>query len=636
MPGRGAAQTASPAMQTVPMTPPGLPSVPAGPNGLHSPSSPPTQLRGDLWANWETQPEGALLNRSQCEGQIAVRAETLLPVSQGAWEGLMEPDISHRPASVEHHNELERATGQNPSGRPAEEGMYLDQGGDAPTGTVHNAMQPAQGAPRDSSQTGTAHIHPGPTNDALSRGEPGGEPAMQNKGKGRGSPGPPTPTPTPAWQAPMEDDKPYEMSELHTPEPKPSGYTVIGDQWNSTPHLEGAIAKTVLDSECTWDDFVTDGIGRDGRPLLDDILAPSNPHRMTFLPIPEEGIEDHAFNDPEQLLRGMSAACIGEIWHFNEGTTILVQVYNLVSPHEGLAGRIVDQLTVATMSITEETDFRIIAPEPTMLPNGERGDMANVFTITNLSPSGAALMTEQRVWASRLIVFMAHRREIVIPGLVCTAMGFGKVEHDEILQAVQAAFHGPEILPMTMRLIQQNPALNQTPMRDVLRATIGELSIETYHLHDGRTFVAIYCDSPTGSVAEWRRWRNTILRVPFRTRLNGTGYALRPATCEGCHSAAHPTEACPLAKLAGWPGPQPTVRRPPTFVRGPGPEEAGTSNNTTRHPQRDHRQPRNAEGFHDYDDRDNDDTFDQGRRGNGKKRGARGRKDKGDEYNDRY
>ncbi|KAI0672130.1 hypothetical protein C8Q78DRAFT_990651 [Trametes maxima] len=742
------------------VTPPGLPSIPSGRGG--NPGSPPpsTQPRGTAWDNWGPYPGGELPTWGQLEGPGMAPAAHWRPgyrecAGAGCTQRLRTRKAGHAPPAEQ----------RNPA--PPVAHPVLPEWGVAGNTRDDQRMNATLGdwtgvQPGDTGRPQELTGDPAPVD---SKGE---ETVGQDKGKERAPPGlPPVKT-----LQPNEAREDFCMPVCLTPEPTPEGFTVIGDQHNPTPDLEGAMAETILDGEKRWDDFVTDGIGRNGQPLsgqvpdweqrtrgrkrprrhependdyedhegvlvyydraaeqsgpprpggprlltrgplpkflqtvdgmdidtptrrgtehrsLDPFVAgftprghhpyplsqsqstteltgrtatmlvgrnvapldpmtfsqapsherrpstripqnleavfrgspagpgttanaqvpgarrqnmkellpivltrplqgptrhyegatsdtpdPTDPMHMTFLPIPTNSVEEHAFNDPEQLLRGMSPARIGEIWHLDARTTILVQVYNLISPHEGLAGRIVDQLTVAVISITDETDFRVIAPEPSIPPNGECGDMANVFVVTGLSPSGADLITDQRIWASRLIVFLAHRREIAIPRLVCTAIGFGRAGHDEILQAVLAAFHGPEVLPMTMRLLQQNPEFAETPMREAIHRTIGTPKVEMYHLEDGRTFVAISCEPPTISTLEWRKWRNTILRVPFRTRHSGTGYALRPAD-------------------------------------GPN---------------------------HSYDNRNDDDAYDYPNRGgNGKRRAGRGKREKYDEYDDRF
>ncbi|KAH9850866.1 hypothetical protein C2E23DRAFT_860887 [Lenzites betulinus] len=98
----------------------------------------------------------------------------------------------------------------------------------------------------------------------------------RDKGKQRGPPGPPSRPRTPPRDLAGEllageydSHSPDRVGWVSPPprDPVPAGFQVTGNVYDSTYTIEEGIVQTIRDEEGTWDDFITDGIGRDGRPL---------------------------------------------------------------------------------------------------------------------------------------------------------------------------------------------------------------------------------------------------------------------------------------------------------------------------------------------------------------------------------
>ncbi|KAI9069622.1 hypothetical protein FKP32DRAFT_1671216 [Trametes sanguinea] len=86
----------------------------------------------------------------------------------------------------------------------------------------------------------------------------------KDKGKGRGPPGPPSP---PAYHdhGVLDAYPTYESTPRASP--RPDDFTVHGSRYESASDIEGAIGEQLDQEGGSYDQFITDGIARDGRPL---------------------------------------------------------------------------------------------------------------------------------------------------------------------------------------------------------------------------------------------------------------------------------------------------------------------------------------------------------------------------------
>ncbi|KAH9846510.1 hypothetical protein C2E23DRAFT_686267, partial [Lenzites betulinus] len=271
-------------------------------------------------------------------------------------------------------------------------------------------------------------------------------------------------------------------------------------------------------------------------------------------PEPAGGFPAHDLSDPEQLLWGLSRDFVHDLWNEPENTAVLVQVYLTHYPTAAQVRTITNAIAMITRVVTGEASFRVLPPEPVRDAQGNRLTSPTTWAIVRLSPPGAHRMVLGRVFSSAELSIMVYPRAISFPDFLVSLGGFTEDHGGEILEAIWAIFNGPRILPLILQYTRVNPIYATYTPEAAAAAIISSLRVSVQTMENGNVVATVYCQSPTSSVHSWRRWRDAVAQVPFRSFFNRTGIARAPSICEGCHGASHPTHLCPYPSLPSWNG----------------------------------------------------------------------------------
>ncbi|EIW55532.1 uncharacterized protein TRAVEDRAFT_50018 [Trametes versicolor FP-101664 SS1] len=273
------------------------------------------------------------------------------------------------------------------------------------------------------------------------------------------------------------------------------------------------------------------------------------PQGFGFTPAPAGGFGPHDFGDPEHLIYGMASDRVEELWQEEPTTTALIEVHGTRHPSPQLIQAQTDLITTVVAAATNETDFRVIGPEaehPT-----RRKYSPSTYALVKLRATAILALVTQRIWSSELITLSVFRRVITLPDFLCLLEGVKQHPELDIARTVWETFNGPHILPALLRYLRANPKYNRMHQEVAANIVLSSLRVHVTALNNGNLVAAIYCTSPAATVAEWRVWRDTILRAPFHVR-DDVVIPSQPSLCGGCHSASHPTDLCPYPGVPDW------------------------------------------------------------------------------------
>ncbi|KAH9847293.1 hypothetical protein C2E23DRAFT_890111 [Lenzites betulinus] len=282
---------------------------------------------------------------------------------------------------------------------------------------------------------------------------------------------------------------------------------------------------------------------------------------FSFTPTPPGGFPEIHQPAPEGLIRDLDPSRVRAIWEQPEGTAILFQVANVGFPRPGQSRVLTEVLTDVLQHITGESNFIVVAPEPTWTPNPMERGSPTCWAALRLSKQAVSRITSQRVWSCREITIYAYERTLRIPRHLATIGGYAHNSDNDIESTIRETFAGDAIWPIIVQLVQANPRFAHTSAEEAADAIVESLDVRVTKLSNGNINAAVYCDSPTASAERWVQWRDYILTVPFRSLINSPGIARPVGTCGGCHSADHTTHTCPFPEIEGWNAPLPGTGR---------------------------------------------------------------------------
>ncbi|KAI0358272.1 hypothetical protein OH77DRAFT_1587960 [Trametes cingulata] len=307
---------------------------------------------------------------------------------------------------------------------------------------------------------------------------------------------------------------------------------------------------------------------------LTPLAPPAASIRPVFTPPPDGGFSLPVLPDPEELLHGMVRNRVAALWGEPTDSVALIRIWNVGVPRPGQLRPLADALTAAVHSITGDLDPFILSPEQDWAVPIAQRVMPITWTALRLSTDGARRLLQGRVWSAPTITFFAYPRSMPIPRYLFTLGGFQHDRDNDIIGTVWATMTGTQALPHSLRLLQDNPHFVNDTLEEAAEIMFSGLEVTVYRLSNGNINAAVFCDSPTVSVQRWREWRNAMAQLPFASHFNATGFARRPALCEACHGADHPTHRCPFSEIPGWNGPP--AGQGPAFP-GPGAPSYGVN-----------------------------------------------------------
>ncbi|OJT05924.1 hypothetical protein TRAPUB_3214 [Trametes pubescens] len=302
---------------------------------------------------------------------------------------------------------------------------------------------------------------------------------------------------------------------------------------------------------------------------------PANPGMgggITFTPVPPGGFPEVIFPEPDGVFLGLPRERVNALTGDgpDEISAVALQVHNsgFPPPHEVHA--ITAAITATIRRITGELNPLVVPPEREWSAINDRRAVAPVtWAVVGISPDSVRRILARSTWSSTTITIHVHEPAIRIGRFMLVVGGFAHDHNGSILNAVFTVFVGPVVLPALFALVQTNPRFANVAPEAAVRAILASLEVRVSTLQNGNLLAAVFCDSPTESIARWREWRDALAALPFPSPLNSTGFARRIAPCAGCHGYDHPTHLCPFQDVQGWNAPPPgSAWRQPGLAQG--------------------------------------------------------------------
>lgn len=294
-------------------------------------------------------------------------------------------------------------------------------------------------------------------------------------------------------------------------------------------------------------------------------VVPGNPGMgggITFTPPPPGGFPEVLFSEPDGVFLGLARARIEALTAPASGSdddlAVVLQVHNSGAPPQHEVRALTSAITAAIRQITGGLNPLVIPPERDWTPsNDRRANAPTTWAVVGLSAEEVRRILAQPTWSSTTVSFHVRLPVIEIGRFMFSAGGFAHDHNGSVLNAVFAVFVGPTVLPAIFALVQANPRFANVAPEEAVRTILASLEVRVSTLQNGNLTAAIFCDSPTQSIARWREWRDLTASLPFPSPLNSTGFARRAVPCAGCHGGDHPTHMCPFQDVPGWNAPPP-------------------------------------------------------------------------------
>lgn len=275
-----------------------------------------------------------------------------------------------------------------------------------------------------------------------------------------------------------------------------------------------------------------------------------------FTPPPHpHGFSSPCLGDPEALYEGLPRHRKNNLMAQPADTVFLVRFYNVGHPKPNQVQALTESLATTVTVVTGEVDPVIVPPEADYaLPANARG-RPMAFAVMNLRPASVRQILARNAWSAPSASFFPYPREMMIGDYLFTIEGITRDYQNDIFNTVYSVFDGPNVRPLTIYLIQQNPDYVGRDASEVMEEVLASLRVRVDVMTGGAHLAAIYCMSPTRSIQRWRQWRDGISRLTFPTSYNLTGRARPRSLCGGCHAADHVTHLCPYPDIPGWNSP---------------------------------------------------------------------------------
>ncbi|KAI0353108.1 hypothetical protein OH77DRAFT_1512962 [Trametes cingulata] len=291
------------------------------------------------------------------------------------------------------------------------------------------------------------------------------------------------------------------------------------------------------------------------------VRAPS-PQPVTgivFTPPPSGGFQLPALEDPEALLRGLSAQRARALYGAGQYAAVLARVYNVVRPDPVHARQIVEAIEIAVKIATGEPEPQVVPPENDRMAPRDHARYPGTWVIRNIAQESVSVMLERGVWSYDDVTFFAYPIDAPIPRFLFSLDGFDVIKPGDqaLFDAVWDAIARGDIRDKTLRIARASDRLRGLDDASILSHLLASFVVNVEDLGNGRQVAAVYCDPPTDSVPLWRDWKRALESRAFTTTWNGTAVVRRLQHCKACHGADHPTHICPYQLIPGWRAPPP-------------------------------------------------------------------------------
>ncbi len=182
--------------------------------------------------------------------------------------------------------------------------------------------------------------------------------------------------------------------------------------------------------------------------------------------------------DPETLLKGLSADYIKVVW-WGSDPTVIFTVYNYKYTENGAINRHIENtVTSMTTALTGETGFAVIPPDPDTRYRLQSRDLPFIWAIRGLSEAGAWEMVKIRVATSKGVTIITHPRSLTNPRWVCGLGGFLRPDGDAIKKTVLSSLCTDYMLGRLADLTRSNEALRHIPEARRVDHVLGSLQID--------------------------------------------------------------------------------------------------------------------------------------------------------------
>ncbi len=317
------------------------------------------------------------------------------------------------------------------------------------------------------------------------------------------------------------------------------------------------------ENEDVWEREPADDWEQERQPREDGEVLPTAlwGHDMqdsTILtPIPREGYPTIHRDDPETALRGMALDWMREVWSDPPNSDVLVQVFNYrYTEDDVLNRRVAGALRWAFETMTGETGFDVVPPEPEEGERRRTRDLPSIWAIRGLSERATTLAVERGTWSFRAISFIATPRSTPAQTWLFALDGFLEANAQKIRLAVLRVLQEEQMQHWMRAMISANPTYAGIPEADAMNELLDSLRVDILQLGNGGYVANIHMLPPTRNLREWRAWVAELRLRQYRTFAIGTGRVRYVAPCPGCTSVTHPAHQCPFPRIRGWQGPQ--------------------------------------------------------------------------------
>ncbi|KAI0718871.1 hypothetical protein C8T65DRAFT_736912 [Cerioporus squamosus] len=232
------------------------------------------------------------------------------------------------------------------------------------------------------------------------------------------------------------------------------------------------------------------------------------------------------FDDPERLVSGQSVDWQREMW--GDSTVVMFAAYNYRYTTNGVVNRHVEgAVTAMTTSITGETRFNVVPPDPDQRKSLSARDLPFTWVIRGLTAAGASRMAAVRVASSRGVSIITYPRRLGNPKWVCSLVGFLRPDAGVIRAAVMNALQAPRMRERLEKMTSTNKTLRRIPPGERVPYILNTLEIRIADLDDGDFMANVYVEPPTDDMAIWREWVSDLRATRYNNFLNGSGVARR-------------------------------------------------------------------------------------------------------------
>ena len=259
---------------------------------------------------------------------------------------------------------------------------------------------------------------------------------------------------------------------------------------------------------------------------------------------------------PMTLLEGIDEKQLGT-WLQTATGKVLARPFDLAVGYQPNHPAIAKTLIAAVNEITGQNNIAVAAP---IRSKHYKKKHPITFLIHNLSPDGASMLLEKRVWSSIEISFQVAPLNQDKPNFLFTLTGILTQELDHVKPLMAAAWVDRVTGNFVKELIEQTPPGEQKQLAldidNFLRSTtVAKLDIKSKG-GKGDPHFNLYADSKFLKKDDtWIEIRNFLKGRVYHSQLYRKGEARENFFyCSLCHGRDHPRGLCQFPKLPGWNG----------------------------------------------------------------------------------